>query len=75
MKNIIFILLFICSSLLSSQSIIIPDFNGDQAFEYIKTQCDFGPRYPGSLGHQQLSDYLYDYFILNSDSVYIFDPL
>ena len=72
MKNIIFILLFICSSLLSSQSIIIPDFNGDQAFEYIKKQCDFGPRYPGSLGHQQLSDYLYDYFILNSDSVYIF---
>ena len=72
MKNIIFILLFICSSLLSSQSIIIPDFNGDQAFEYIKKQCDFGPRYPGSLGHQQLSDYLYDYFILNSDSVSIF---
>ena len=72
MKNIIFILLFICSFLLSSQSIIIPTFNGDQAFEYIKKQCDFGPRYPGSLAHQQLSDYLYDYFILNSDSVSIF---
>ena len=72
MKNIIFILLFLCSLLFSSQNLNIPDFNGNQAFEYIKKQCDFGPRYPGSLGHQRLSNYLYDYFIVNSDSVSIF---
>ena len=56
MKNII--LLLISSFLLSNQNLTVPDFNGDKAFEYMKKQCDFGPRYPGSLGHQELSEYL-----------------
>jgi hypothetical protein len=72
MRNIIFIILFAFGIMFSSEHISAPDFNGDQAFEYIKTQCDFGPRYPGSLGHQKLSNYLYDYFTLNSDLVVIF---
>tara|TARA_B100001142_G_C14288505_1_gene637970 strand:- start:218 stop:1132 length:915 start_codon:yes stop_codon:yes gene_type:complete len=72
MRNIILTVLFIFSFISASDKMSVPDFDGDKAFEYIKTQCDFGPRYPGSLGHQQLSNYLYDYFILNSDSVSIF---
>ena len=70
MKNIIFILLI--GFLFTNQNIVVPSFDGDQAFEYIKKQCEFGPRYPGSLGHQQLSDYLYNYFNSNADSVLIF---
>ena len=70
MKNIIFILLI--SFLFTNQNIVVPSFDGNQAFEYIKKQCEFGPRYPGSLGHQQLSDYLYNYFNSNADSVLIF---
>ena len=70
MKNNIFILLI--GFLFTNQNIAVPSFDGDQAFEYIKKQCEFGPRYPGSLGHQQLSDYLYNYFNSNADSVLIF---
>ncbi len=70
MKNIIFILLI--SFLFTNQNIAVPAFDGDQAFEYIKKQCEFGPRYPGSLGHKQLSDYLYNHFNSNADSVLIF---
>ena len=70
MKNIIFILLI--GFLFTNQNIEVPSFDGNQAFEYIKKQCEFGPRYPGSLGHQQLSDYLYNYFNSNADSVLIF---
>ena len=40
-----------------------PPFDGNRAMDLLRTQCDFGPRYPGSLGHQKLSNYLYDYFI------------
>ena len=35
-------------------------FDGDKAFSYIKEQCDFGPRYPGSEGHNSCKKYLID---------------
>lgn len=35
-----------------------PSFNSERAFEYLKMQCDFGPRSPGSEGHQQCGDFL-----------------
>jgi len=70
MKNIILVLL--CNLIISNDISMVPSFNGDQAFEYIKKQCDFGPRYPGSEGHTKLADYLYDYFTIYSDSVLTF---
>jgi Zn-dependent M28 family amino/carboxypeptidase len=33
-------------------------FDGERAYFYLKAQCDFGPRVPGSAGHQQTLDYL-----------------
>ncbi len=36
----------------------IPAFNGDSAFHYVKTQCDFGPRVPGTEAHQACGEYL-----------------
>ena len=47
MKNIIIVLIF---SLLSSQD--YPYFDGYRAFDYLKKQCDLGPRNPGSKGHK-----------------------
>ena len=70
MKVILLILLL--NFIFLNNSINYPEFNGNQAFEYIKKQCEFGPRYPGSEGHKKLADYLYNYFILNADSVIMF---
>ena len=66
------LLILLCHFLLSKDSFICPSFDGNKAFGYIEKQCNFGPRYPGSEGHKKLADYLYDYFLLNADSVIIF---
>lgn len=36
----------------------VPSFNKDSAFVYIEKQLDFGPRVPGSEGHQNCKDWL-----------------
>ena len=38
------------------------EFNSDSAFKYIERQCEIGPRYPGSLGHKKLINYLNIHF-------------
>ncbi len=35
-----------------------PAFNADRAFADLRTQCDFGPRVPGTAGHQKARDWL-----------------
>ena len=40
------------------QSIEIPQFNADSAYQYIQDQVDFGPRYLSSQGWEQCGDYL-----------------
>ena len=50
----------------------IPEFDGNNAFEFIKKQCKYGPRYPGSKSHSQFADYLFKYFTSTADSVFIF---
>ncbi len=37
-----------------------PEFDGQSAFNHIEKQCDFGPRNPGSLGHEKCLKYLSD---------------
>ena len=49
--------------------IISYEFNGDSAFVHIEKQCSFGPRYPGSEGHKNLSEYLYTFFNQYSDYI------
>jgi glutaminyl-peptide cyclotransferase len=39
---------------------IIDEFNSATALSYIKTQLSFGPRYPGSTGHQKETDWIKD---------------
>ena len=66
MKNII-IIIFI--NLLFTNNLI---FNGDNAFEYLKKQCEIGPRYPGSDAHKELVLYLQNHFTLYADTVEIY---
>ncbi|MBD79111.1 MAG: hypothetical protein CL840_09345 [Crocinitomicaceae bacterium] len=35
-----------------------PEFNADNAYQYIKTQVDFGPRVPGTPSHKRCAEYL-----------------
>lgn len=42
----------------SKQSVEIPQFNADSAYQYIQDQVDFGPRYLSSPGWDQCGDYL-----------------
>lgn len=36
----------------------LPDFDGNNAFQFLIKQCDFGPRNPGSRGQMECRDYL-----------------
>ncbi|MCX6235078.1 MAG: M28 family peptidase [Bacteroidetes bacterium] len=38
--------------------VIVPVFNADSAFEYIKQQLSFGPRVPGTPSHEQCAAFL-----------------
>jgi Zn-dependent M28 family amino/carboxypeptidase len=35
-----------------------PSFDGDEAFGFLRSQCDMGPRYPGSPGHAAIERYI-----------------
>ena len=54
------LLLLLCVVALSScgSDKVIPVFNGDNAFNYLIAQTEFGPRNPGSTGHQQGLEHL-----------------
>jgi len=54
-------LIWLCALFLSGCSSTIPEFNGEKAFEYLKAQCEFGPRNPGSKGHTQCKNYFIDF--------------
>ena len=34
-------------------TVSVPEFSGEAAFNYLEKQCSFGPRNPGSGGHEQ----------------------
>ena len=42
----------------SCQGQVIPKFNQDNAVAFLKKQCDFGARVPGSDAHKKCKDYL-----------------
>ena len=41
-----------------SEQAIVPQFDSDSAFLYVKTQCDFGARVPNSKAHDACAAYL-----------------
>lgn len=68
---LIIITLLSCSN--QQDSIDIPNFNGNDAFKHLIDQCNFGPRNPGSKGHNQFSIFLKNYLLNLSDKVVIQD--
>ncbi len=47
----------------------LPEFDGARAYRYLKAQCDFGPRNPGSVGHRRAQAYLVKEFSKFADQV------
>jgi len=43
---------------LKEEAVFVPEFDQEKAFEYLLAQTDFGPRNPGSDGHQRCLQYL-----------------
>lgn len=42
----------------ATSSVKAPEFNADSAYQYVKSQCDFGPRVPNSRAHDDCARYL-----------------
>ena len=53
------------------QEIVVPSFNADSAYNYVKKQLDFGPRVPGSEAHAQCAEWFIDFFKDKADTVYV----
>ena len=55
------------------QAVEVPHFSGVKAFEYLEKQCEFGPRNPGSTGHNEFANYLENFLKERSDIILIQD--
>ena len=68
MKRIIFILII---GFCFSQN--VPPFDGNRAMYLLQKQCDFGPRFPESEGHEKMKIFMSNFLGPLSDSLYIMD--
>ena len=68
MKHHIHLIIFLLASSIGCQT-RIPVFNGNSAFTHLVAQCDFGPRNPGSVGHQKALDYFLNVLAPLADTV------
>ena len=51
---------------------VVPIFNSDSAYLYVKAQCDFGPRVPGTEAHAACLNYFVEQFNrFNADTVIV----
>ena len=71
MKKIILIAIFFVGCSSDSSEKKIPSFNQKMAFQHLLDQCSYGPRNPGSEGHQEFSKYLEEYLSSLSKNVII----
>ncbi len=49
----------------------VPQFNADSAYAYVKVQCDFGPRVPGTEAHSRCAAFLEQSLRATCDSVMV----
>ena len=56
--------------LISASEIVFLD--GSRAKELLEKQCSFGPRFPGSEGHENASKFYIDFLRANSDTVLVY---
>mgnify|MGYP001254819759 FL=1 len=71
MKKIILMAIFFVGCSSDSSEKKIPSFNQKMAFQHLLDQCSYGPRNPGSEGHQEFSKYLEEYLSSLSKNVII----
>lgn len=55
------------------KNVVAPAFVGDSAYYYVKRQCDFGPRVPGSMAHQQCAEWFVKTLGDYADTVFVQD--
>jgi Zn-dependent M28 family amino/carboxypeptidase len=55
----------------SKEKVVVPRFNADSAFVYVKAQTDFGPRVPGSDAHAACATYLQNKLLQYTEHVSI----
>ena len=48
-----------------------PDFSGERALRQVRKQVSFGPRIPGTAGHQQTKDYLLQLLKERADQAFV----
>ena len=48
----------------------VPEFSGENAFEYLEKQCSFGPRNPGSIGYKECLTFLFQELEASADTVW-----
>ena len=53
------------------KQVVIPKFNADSAYNYVKKQLDFGPRVPESPAHAKCADWFVNFFNDKADTVYV----
>lgn len=53
------------------KSVVVPDFNADSAYAFVKAQTDFGPRVPNTEAHEQCARWLITKMTAYADTVYV----
>ena len=53
------------------KSVVVPKFNADSAYAFVKKQVDFGPRVPGTKAHNACADWLVERLESYSDTVIV----
>ncbi|MBO4574967.1 MAG: M28 family peptidase [Bacteroidales bacterium] len=57
----------------AKKNVTVPAFSGDSAYYFVKAQCDFGPRVPGSEAHEDCAEWLTATLGGYCDTVYVQD--
>jgi hypothetical protein len=55
----------------SQKQVVVPEFNADSAYYFIKRQVDFGPRVPNTSAHKACAQYLYNKLAVYTDTALI----
>ena len=63
-------IVFCNSSSIDKNSLV---FDEDIAFEYLVKQCDFGPRVPGTEGHENFKNFLIEFLIDKADTIKVYE--
>ena len=73
MKKLILIFFIFISCSSNDDKKNIPTFDGNNAYQYLIEQCNFGPRNPGSKGHENFSIFLEEYLSKMTKNILVQD--